>query len=131
MLLCCDVLMYLELSGKSCENVIRLLPVKTWPPTPMRKTGLFEKASASLTSLIAPRTLFSSVSVTVSVVPPTTCWRWRLVSSDRSRKVDELRPSVHACPIGSTPDTTGNRAVRVVALPDGVVTRRNSGEYWK
>src|SRR5437870_4413623 len=127
----CEVLMYLALSGKSREKLMRLLPLKTCAPTPIRKTGLVDHASASLTSLIAPRTLFRSVRVTVSVGGPTTCTRWRLVSSERSRKVEELSPSVQSCPTGRTPATNGKRAVVVLAEPDDVVTLRNSGEYWK
>src|SRR5207253_8874929 len=93
--------------------------------------GLVDHASASLTSLIAPRTLFRSVRVTVSVGVPTTCTRWRLVSSERSSKVEELSRSVQSCPIGRTPATNGQRAVVVLAAPDDVVTLRNSGEYWQ
>src|SRR5438105_6876710 len=127
----CDVPMYFALSGNTWEKVMRLLPARTCAPKPMRKAGLLDQASASRTSLIAPRTLLFSVSVTVSVVAPTVCSRCRLVSSDRSRKVEELRPSVHDWPSGSTPETRGNRAVIVFAFPDDVVTLRNSGEYWK
>ena|SRR5205814_3996939 len=125
----CEVLRYFELSGKICEKVIRLLPLNTWAPTPIRSVVVPDQASASLTSLIAPRTLSCSVRLTVSVVPPTTCGRTKLVSRERSRKVEELSASVHVCPIGSTPATSGKRAVVVFALPDEVVTRRNSGEY--
>src|SRR6266550_1779971 len=121
--------MYLALSGKSWERVRRLLPANTCKPAPIRKTGLLDHASASLTSLIAPSTLFCSVRVTVSVAAPTICVRLRLVSDERSRKVEELSPSAHWSPIGSTPVTSGKRAVVVLADPDAVVTRRNSGEY--
>src|SRR2546423_544458 len=125
----CAVLMYFELSGNSWEKLMRLLPLKTCPPMPMRNTGLVDHASASLTSLIAPRIRLRSVNVTVSVGVPTTAWRRRLVSSERSRKVEELKPRVQSWPIGSTPATRGKRAVVVLAEPEGVVTRRNSGEY--
>src|SRR5437660_5448984 len=108
---------------------MRLLPVNTCAPTPSRNSGLRDQASASRTSLIAPSTLLRSVAETVSVGPPTTCLRTRLVSEERSRNVEELSPSVHDCPIGSTPATSGKRAVVVFAVPDVVVTRRNSGEY--
>src|ERR1700730_1686971 len=127
----CAELMNLALSGKSCEKVIRLLPENTCAPTPIRNTGLVDHATASLRSSIAPSTLFRSVRETVSVGAPTTCVRWRFVSEERSRKVEELSPSVHAWPIGSTPSMSGKRAVVVLALPDAVVTRRNSGEYCK
>src|SRR6266699_203743 len=127
----CAVLMNSALSGKSCENVMRLLPANTCAPTPIRNTELVDHASASLTSLIAPSTLFRSVRVTVSVGAPTFPVRLRFVSEDRSRKVDELSPSVHDWPMGSTPSISGKRAVVVLALPDAVVTRRNSGEYCK
>src|SRR5438876_12312228 len=125
----CALLMYRALSGKSREKRMRLLPVKTCAPTPTRNTGLRDQASASRTSLIAPSTLLRSVRETVSVELPTTCLRTRLVSDERSRNVEELNPSVHACPMGSTPATSGKRAVVVFAVPDAVVTRRNSGEY--
>jgi len=48
-----------------------------------------------------------------------------------SMEVDEPSASVHVSPIGSTPSTTGKRAVMVFALAVGVVTFRYSGEYWK
>src|ERR1700680_470990 len=123
--------MNLVLSGKSCEKVIRLLPENACAPTPIRNTGLVDQATANLRSSIAPSTLFRSVSVTVSVGDPTICCRWRFVSEERSRKVEELSPNVHAWPMGSTPSISGKRAVVVLALPDAVVTRRNSGEYCK
>src|SRR6185503_20550703 len=125
----CEVLMYRELSGKSWENVIRLLPAKTCAPTPIRTTGLFDHASARRMSLIAPRTRFRSVRVTVSVGAPTTWTRVRLVSVERSRNNAALRPAVHEEHIGSIPPTTGKRAVVVLALPLPAVTLRNSGEY--
>src|SRR5206468_2729930 len=125
----CEVLMYLALSGNSWENVIRLLPVKTCPPTPIRKTELLDQATARRTSSMPPRTLVRSVSVTVSVDAPTVCTRSRLVSRDRSRNVEELRPSVQLGPSGSTPEMIVKRAVVVFAEPVGVVTFLNSGEY--
>src|SRR6476620_9385246 len=128
MLLVWVVLMYFELSGKSRDRVTRLLPLNTCPPNPIRNLGLFDQARASLMSLMAPRMLFRSVSVTVSVGPPTIWVRSRLVWVERSRKVEELKPRVHCWPIGSTPATRGKRAVVVFALPDDVVTLRNSGE---
>src|SRR5947209_18129533 len=121
--------MYLELSGYSVETVMRLLPANTCPPTPIRKAGLPDHASASRKSLMAPRTLLRSVTVTVSVGAPMISWRVRLVSKERSRNVDALNAPVHDWPIGMTPSTAGNRAVVVFACPSGVVTRRNSGEY--
>ena len=48
---------------------MRLLPLKTCPPTPILKTGFVDQATASLTSLIAPRTLLRSVSVTITPDP--------------------------------------------------------------
>src|SRR6266446_1272229 len=127
----CAVLMNSALSGKSCENVTRLLPANTCATSHIRNAGLVDHSSASLTSLISPSTLFLSVTVTVSVGAPTTPVRLRFVSEERSRKVDELSPSVHDWPIGSTPSISGKRGVVVLALPDDVVTRRNSGEYCK
>src|SRR3954470_19057586 len=123
--------MNLLLSGNSWAKELRLLPENTCAPTPMRIFGLFDHARASLMSLIAPRTRFLSVTVTVSVGAPTISVRVRLVSVDRSRNVEEPKPRVQDWPIGRTPATTGNLAVVVLALPDDVVTLRNSGEYWK
>jgi len=125
----CPVLVYLALSGKSWEKVILLLPLKACAPTPMRNTGLFDQASARRASSMAPRTLFRSVNVTVSVGVPTVCIRFRLVSRERSRNVDVPRPSVQLWPIGNTPSMIGKRAVIVLAEPDDVVTFLNSGEY--
>jgi hypothetical protein len=122
-----EVLMYFALSGKICDRVTRLLPLKTWKPPPSRTFGFPDHASANRTSLIAPSTFVSSVSLTLSV--PRSCLRTRLVSEERSRNVDELRPSAQACPIGKMPDTNGKRAVVVFAVADPAVTRRNSGEY--
>src|SRR5689334_15167592 len=96
----CDVLMYFALAGKIWEYGMRFLPVKTCPPTPIRNIGLVDQAGASRASLIAPSTLLRSVSVTVSFVAPTVCTRSRLVSSERSRNVEELSPSVQSEPIG-------------------------------
>src|SRR5688500_1868950 len=90
----CAVLIYLVLSGNSWRKVIRLLPVNACAPNPRRKRGLRAHASASLTSLTAPSTLLRSVTSALSVISPTCCRRTRFVSEDRSRKVEELSPSV-------------------------------------
>src|SRR3954466_5193796 len=120
------VLRNLELSGKTSEIETRLLPANTCPPTPIRNAGLRAQANAKRRSLIAPRTLFCSVTSVVSPGAPTASRLNTLVSYERSRKVEELRPSVHRCPTGSTPDTRGKRAVVVLAVFDPTVTRRNS-----
>ena len=125
----CEVLMYAALSGKSWAKVIRLLPANTCAPNPMRNTELPDQANANRTSLIAPSTLLRSVTSTVSVIDPTTCRLTRLVSEERSRKVEELSPPAHCWPIGRTPTTSGKRAVVVLAVLEPAVTRLNSGEY--
>jgi hypothetical protein len=62
---------------------------------------------------------------------PTTSRRWDVVSYERSRNVDEPMPALHELPMGITAPKIGKRAVIVLAELDPVVTRLNSGAYWR
>src|SRR2546423_9142308 len=95
----------------------------------MRSFGVPAHDNATRTSLIAPSTLLSSVSLTLSA--PTGCLRTRLLADERSRQVDELRPRVQACPSGRMPATSGKRAVVGVARLHPAATRLESGQYWE